>query len=266
MYPAARAQLCAASSTSSTTKSESPSFGVRSRPAQCSTSTPSWRGHGRSMTATRRHRWSGCASCSARGTPARRVPPHVRKRQTAPCPMCTMWVDGFNGVAQHVGQHADLVVVAAAELGALRAHARDRGWDAVRSSRRPRARSRRTSAARGRRHPAVDAVRARPGRRRSVRQSYSATPRVSSETRPYRGSTASVRRGLSTYFRAAGTTGTPRCRTTYAHATPELHRRSSGAALCAKKSRATSHTVALSTRCASGRLAKAVNETSTEEA
>jgi predicted dithiol-disulfide oxidoreductase (DUF899 family) len=24
------------------------------------------------------------------------------KRQTNPCPMCTMWIDGYNGVAQHV--------------------------------------------------------------------------------------------------------------------------------------------------------------------
>src|SRR5689334_2160568 len=23
------------------------------------------------------------------------------KLQTTPCPMCTMWIDGFNGVAQH---------------------------------------------------------------------------------------------------------------------------------------------------------------------
>ena len=54
------------------------------------------------------------------------------KAQAAPCPMCTMWIDGFNGVARHVRQHADVVVVAAAELGALRAHARDRGWDDLR--------------------------------------------------------------------------------------------------------------------------------------
>jgi predicted dithiol-disulfide oxidoreductase (DUF899 family) len=24
------------------------------------------------------------------------------KRQTKPCPMCTLWIDGFNGVARHV--------------------------------------------------------------------------------------------------------------------------------------------------------------------
>lgn len=26
------------------------------------------------------------------------------KRQTSPCPMCTMWIDGFNGVAPHLAQ------------------------------------------------------------------------------------------------------------------------------------------------------------------
>ena len=50
------------------------------------------------------------------------------KRQTSPCPMCTMWIDGYNAVARHVGQNADLVIAAAADPATLRAHARDRGW------------------------------------------------------------------------------------------------------------------------------------------
>jgi predicted dithiol-disulfide oxidoreductase (DUF899 family) len=54
------------------------------------------------------------------------------KKQTTPCPMCTSWLDGFNGVAAHLAQNFDLVVVAAADLPALRAHARDRGWDKLR--------------------------------------------------------------------------------------------------------------------------------------
>ncbi|MFJ7949192.1 DUF899 family protein [Streptomyces sp. NPDC096354] len=54
------------------------------------------------------------------------------KRQTQPCPMCTMWIDGFNGIAHHVAQNADLVIVAAADLPALRAHARDRQWENLR--------------------------------------------------------------------------------------------------------------------------------------
>lgn len=48
------------------------------------------------------------------------------------CPMCTMWIDGLNGVAHHVEQNADFVVVAAADPAVLRAHARGRGWDRVR--------------------------------------------------------------------------------------------------------------------------------------
>jgi predicted dithiol-disulfide oxidoreductase (DUF899 family) len=54
------------------------------------------------------------------------------KLQTSPCPMCTMWIDGFNGIAHHVAQNADLVVVAAADPATLRAHARNRGWRNVR--------------------------------------------------------------------------------------------------------------------------------------
>src|SRR5438270_3408360 len=50
------------------------------------------------------------------------------KLQTSPCPMCTMWIDGFNGVAQHLAQNVDFVIAAAAEPAALRAHARNRGW------------------------------------------------------------------------------------------------------------------------------------------
>jgi predicted dithiol-disulfide oxidoreductase (DUF899 family) len=50
------------------------------------------------------------------------------KQQTSPCPMCTLWIDGFNGIAHHVAQNADLAIAAAADPNALRAHARNRGW------------------------------------------------------------------------------------------------------------------------------------------
>ncbi len=40
--------------------------------------------------------------------------------------MCTMWIDGVNGVARHVAQNVDFVVAAAADPPALRAHARPR--------------------------------------------------------------------------------------------------------------------------------------------
>jgi predicted dithiol-disulfide oxidoreductase (DUF899 family) len=52
--------------------------------------------------------------------------------QTSPCPMCTQWIDGLNGVTHHLAQNVDFVVVAAADPVTLRAHARSRGWDRVR--------------------------------------------------------------------------------------------------------------------------------------
>jgi predicted dithiol-disulfide oxidoreductase (DUF899 family) len=54
------------------------------------------------------------------------------KQQTTPCPMCTMWIDGFNGVANHLAKNVDLAIVAAAEPEALRQHARNRGWRQLR--------------------------------------------------------------------------------------------------------------------------------------
>ena len=54
------------------------------------------------------------------------------KRQTKPCPMCTAWLDGANGVAHHLAQNLDFAVVAAADVSSLRAHARARGWDKLR--------------------------------------------------------------------------------------------------------------------------------------
>jgi predicted dithiol-disulfide oxidoreductase (DUF899 family) len=54
------------------------------------------------------------------------------KKQTKPCPMCTSWIDSFNGVAHHLAQNIDLAIVAAADLPTLRAHARKRGWDKLR--------------------------------------------------------------------------------------------------------------------------------------
>ena len=54
------------------------------------------------------------------------------KKQTTACPMCTAWIDSFNGIAQHLAQNVDLGIVAAADLPTLRAHARNRGWDKLR--------------------------------------------------------------------------------------------------------------------------------------
>ena len=54
------------------------------------------------------------------------------KLQTTPCPMCTLWIDGFNGVAHHIARNADFAVVAAADLPTLRQYARNRGWSRLR--------------------------------------------------------------------------------------------------------------------------------------
>jgi len=54
------------------------------------------------------------------------------KKQTSPCPMCTAWIDSWNGVAHHLAQNADVAIVAAAEPATLRTFARTRGWDKLR--------------------------------------------------------------------------------------------------------------------------------------
>jgi predicted dithiol-disulfide oxidoreductase (DUF899 family) len=54
------------------------------------------------------------------------------KRQTSPCPMCTLMIDSLNGVAHHLAQNVDLAIVAAAAPTAWRAHARRQGWQNLR--------------------------------------------------------------------------------------------------------------------------------------
>ena len=54
------------------------------------------------------------------------------KAQTEPCPLCTMWIDGYNAAVPHLTQNADFAVVAAAEPAALSAHAAVRGWSNLR--------------------------------------------------------------------------------------------------------------------------------------
>jgi predicted dithiol-disulfide oxidoreductase (DUF899 family) len=48
------------------------------------------------------------------------------------CPMCSMWLDGLNGVADHVTENAALAVVCPAPLTEIRAWARVRGWHRIR--------------------------------------------------------------------------------------------------------------------------------------
>lgn len=52
--------------------------------------------------------------------------------QTSPCPMCSMWMDGFNAVARHLYQWAEVAIVAQADIRSLRAVGRERGWHDIR--------------------------------------------------------------------------------------------------------------------------------------
>lgn len=46
----------------------------------------------------------------------------------SPCPMCTSFLDGLNGNAQHIRQRASLAVVAKSPVARIREVARQRGW------------------------------------------------------------------------------------------------------------------------------------------
>jgi predicted dithiol-disulfide oxidoreductase (DUF899 family) len=48
--------------------------------------------------------------------------------QTQPCPMCTMWADGYDGVVPHLRQRVAFGVVVAGDVAAIRAWGRQRGW------------------------------------------------------------------------------------------------------------------------------------------
>ncbi|MFI5284170.1 MAG: DUF899 family protein [Candidatus Dormibacterales bacterium] len=54
------------------------------------------------------------------------------KAEAEPCPLCTMWIDGYNAIAPHLTQSVDFGVVAAAEPAAIKAHAASRGWKNLR--------------------------------------------------------------------------------------------------------------------------------------
>jgi predicted dithiol-disulfide oxidoreductase (DUF899 family) len=48
------------------------------------------------------------------------------------CPMCSMWIDGFNGIAPHVTQRANFVVASRAPLERLKTWGARRGWNRLR--------------------------------------------------------------------------------------------------------------------------------------
>jgi predicted dithiol-disulfide oxidoreductase (DUF899 family) len=52
--------------------------------------------------------------------------------QKRPCPSCTMWVDGFNGVAHHLRQTMNFAIIAQAGIRELREWGRERSWHVLR--------------------------------------------------------------------------------------------------------------------------------------
>jgi len=48
------------------------------------------------------------------------------------CPMCTMWVTGYNAIAPYVSERANFVIVAKADIGKLREWSKARGWNNLR--------------------------------------------------------------------------------------------------------------------------------------
>ena len=50
----------------------------------------------------------------------------------APCPMCTMWVDGYDGVMRQLSETATMVVASRAPIEKLRALRDSRGWSRLR--------------------------------------------------------------------------------------------------------------------------------------
>jgi len=52
--------------------------------------------------------------------------------EDAPCRMCTMWVDGYDGVMRQVNEVVPMAVIARAPIEKLRALRDSRGWDRLR--------------------------------------------------------------------------------------------------------------------------------------
>ncbi len=48
--------------------------------------------------------------------------------QTSPCPMCTLFADGYDGAIPHLEQRANFAVLVAGDVGAFADYADSRGW------------------------------------------------------------------------------------------------------------------------------------------
>jgi predicted dithiol-disulfide oxidoreductase (DUF899 family) len=49
-------------------------------------------------------------------------------KQGRPCPMCTLWADGYDGIVPHLRQRVNFAVLVAGDVGAFGEYARRRGW------------------------------------------------------------------------------------------------------------------------------------------
>lgn len=54
------------------------------------------------------------------------------KAQHQPCPMCAMWTDGWNAIADHLRDRLDLVLVSAAPIDETMTLATERSWSELR--------------------------------------------------------------------------------------------------------------------------------------
>lgn len=54
------------------------------------------------------------------------------KQQTSPCPMCSMWTDGWNAIARHLERRIDFVVAASSSIDDWVEIAHGRGWTDLR--------------------------------------------------------------------------------------------------------------------------------------
>jgi predicted dithiol-disulfide oxidoreductase (DUF899 family) len=50
------------------------------------------------------------------------------KRQEKPCPMCTLWADGYDGIVPHLRQRLSFAVLVAGDPAVFGEYARSRGW------------------------------------------------------------------------------------------------------------------------------------------
>lgn len=50
------------------------------------------------------------------------------KKQEQPCPMCTLWADGYDGIVPHLRQRVSFAVLVAGDAGVFGDYARSRGW------------------------------------------------------------------------------------------------------------------------------------------